>query len=428
MQNYNSKLEIFILLLTVFFGLFSFVRTSLAATYYVATTGSDANTCAEAQTSATPKRTISAALACVGAAGTEAGAGNTVQVASGVYDEQLPNKIPSGSGESTRFILKSATPKGAILKYSGDQSGYGTIGFTIDSHYITIDGFVIDGSADTNSFGIYFSSYNTTAFQHIRISNNEIKNMTRDGIAMGKGNFEVIGNQIHDTGCGCPDAGHCHGIYAGPYTVNSLFEGNQISYSCGYGLHFYDAGANSMSGNIVRGNIFHHNGLINVEAGIIIGGHDNQLYNNISYSNEGAGISQTEGGVNNFISNNTIFNNTLYGFVMNSGTATLRNNIFWNNGSSITVNGGTITSSNNICSSTNTGCSLFSDPRFVNAATNDFHLQASSPAIDSGLILPGVTTDFDGVSRPQGSAYDIGAYEYKAGNSAPAAPANLRIR
>jgi hypothetical protein len=31
----------------------------------------------------------------------------------------------------------------------------------------------------------------------------------------------------------------------------------------------------------------------------------------------------------------------------------------------------------------------------------------------SGGITPGVpTTDFDGISRPQAGAYDIGAYEY----------------
>ena len=35
-----------------------------------------------------------------------------------------------------------------------------------------------------------------------------------------------------------------------------------------------------------------------------------------------------------------------------------------------------------------------------------------SPAIDAGTDLsPTVTTDFDGATRPVGSAYDIGAYE-----------------
>ena len=34
-----------------------------------------------------------------------------------------------------------------------------------------------------------------------------------------------------------------------------------------------------------------------------------------------------------------------------------------------------------------------------------------SPAINAGVTLSTVTTDFDGVSRPQGGVYDIGAYE-----------------
>jgi hypothetical protein len=42
----------------------------------------------------------------------------------------------------------------------------------------------------------------------------------------------------------------------------------------------------------------------------------------------------------------------------------------------------------------------------------DFHLQSDSPAIDAGLSIPSLLSDFDGVPRPQGLAYDIGAYEF----------------
>lgn len=56
------------------------------------------------------------------------------------------------------------------------------------------------------------------------------------------------------------------------------------------------------------------------------------------------------------------------------------------------------------------------------AATPDFHLRPDSPAIDAGAPIPSVTTDFDGVKRPQGKGYDIGAYEFvqPAPASAPA--------
>lgn len=60
---------------------------------------------------------------------------------------------------------------------------------------------------------------------------------------------------------------------------------------------------------------------------------------------------------------------------------------------------------------------LYENPDFVNASTNpgiaDFHLAATSVAINRGASVSGVTptSDHDGASRPQGGAYDLGAYE-----------------
>ena len=54
------------------------------------------------------------------------------------------------------------------------------------------------------------------------------------------------------------------------------------------------------------------------------------------------------------------------------------------------------------------------NPQFVNPSGNDFHLVASSPAVDKGTNV-GVTDDYDGTPRPQGSGYDIGVYEYSSG-------------
>ncbi len=45
----------------------------------------------------------------------------------------------------------------------------------------------------------------------------------------------------------------------------------------------------------------------------------------------------------------------------------------------------------------------------------NYKLQSSSPAKDAGTTIATVTDDYDGVSRPRGSAYDIGAYEYEEG-------------
>jgi hypothetical protein len=56
--------------------------------------------------------------------------------------------------------------------------------------------------------------------------------------------------------------------------------------------------------------------------------------------------------------------------------------------------------------------SLTGNPAFVNSAADDYHLTAASAVIDAG-VNAGVTTDLDGVTRPQGAGYDIGAYEYE---------------
>ncbi len=67
------------------------------------------------------------------------------------------------------------------------------------------------------------------------------------------------------------------------------------------------------------------------------------------------------------------------------------------------------------------------NPDFASPGTNNFHLQADSPAIDNGTLNAAFATfkarygididvDFDGVSIPQGTAQDIGAYEYIEAN------------
>ena len=67
----------------------------------------------------------------------------------------------------------------------------------------------------------------------------------------------------------------------------------------------------------------------------------------------------------------------------------------------------------------------------INAANGDFHLLQSSPAVDAGTPMPQAIldtfqtdtgtlfplVDFDKKSRPQGTGWDIGAYEYVGGGT-----------
>jgi hypothetical protein len=94
----------------------------------------------------------------------------------------------------------------------------------------------------------------------------------------------------------------------------------------------------------------------------------------------------------------------------------VRNNIFYN--SKIEdihfdsgVPQGEVTLDHNLLSTTN--------PKFVSPTAGNFHLQSDSPAINTGTTIPNVTDDFDGIARPQGAGYDIGAYEYSSGQQIP---------
>lgn len=56
--------------------------------------------------------------------------------------------------------------------------------------------------------------------------------------------------------------------------------------------------------------------------------------------------------------------------------------------------------------------SINASPEFVDEDNYNFSLQEGSPAIDAGSSLNAPSIDFDGISRPRGDGFDIGAFEY----------------
>jgi hypothetical protein len=72
------------------------------------------------------------------------------------------------------------------------------------------------------------------------------------------------------------------------------------------------------------------------------------------------------------------------------------------------------------------GTNIFVDYRALGNGTSDLHLKSADTVLkDQGTSMPSYfTTDKDGISRPQGSAWDIGAYEYRGG---PPAPTGVRV-
>ena len=88
-----------------------------------------------------------------------------------------------------------------------------------------------------------------------------------------------------------------------------------------------------------------------------------------------------------------------------TATALVRNNL--SNRSVIERDGGRVTQSGNVTAATRSW--------FIDAPGHDLHLLPSAAlAIDAGVGIPDVTTDFDRALRPAGKAADAGAFEFGA--------------
>ncbi len=143
----------------------------------------------------------------------------------------------------------------------------------------------------------------------------------------------------------------------------------------------------------------------------------NEIKNNIWY-NAGRGTSTPAFSIDDspgFTSNSFSIDGNVY--FQTSGTTSIR------------FRGTVYTASNWTAANEPHGATA--QPRFVlyspGNLNNDLHLQAGDTvAIDHGLSLADYfTTDKDGLTRPQGSAWDIGAYEFPATSSTALPPTNL---
>ena len=116
--------------------------------------------------------------------------------------------------------------------------------------------------------------------------------------------------------------------------------------------------------------------------------------------------------------NNTIVNAHLGINDVLKGKANITNNIFYNCWKSINlVTGSNFVGTNNLFYNNTSDPLLLSnpvtglDPLFVNAASQNYHIQKDSPAVDAGAVVT-LDHDFDGDARPIGDGYDIGADEW----------------
>ena len=137
------------------------------------------------------------------------------------------------------------------------------------------------------------------------------------------------------------------------------------------------------------------------------------VYNNVFIAHSGVNVPEWGiqipdiGTVSNVNIRNNIIqgfkNEPIYGSVSVNGLS-IENNIFYNNkNSNNPIYTGSATVQNN----------YLSNPIFI--SSTNFHLNTGSPAIDKGISISGLTSDYDGnsVPYPAGGATDIGAYEYR---------------
>jgi len=382
---------------------------SLASTFYVATNGDDARSCSTAQNIATPKRTIPSGFGCIAP-------GDTLLIRGGTYPGINSNNtiIPTGSSWSNAPII-SAYPGETVTLNSGSNLAAPSDRGQSEIKYVIFDGirFQASGGDALSFWGVA---------HHIRIQNCEafgswgnLSGINMQNGPAGGGSNEIINCKVHDNGdmsAGSTSGMVGHGLYIA--TSNNLFDRLEVYNNAHYGMQIYCSGC-SPSGNIIRNSVFRNNGLYLEGAGFTIHGTNNQAYNNVSYGNQ-YGISASGSG--HKVHNNTVYGNSTVGLQFQGTSHVVKNNIIYNNSSLINDYSSGITLSNN----------LTSDPQFVDVANGNFALRSSSPAINAGQALAEVTTDINGVSRPQGGAYDIGAFEYGGTTQTLPPPSNLMVQ
>lgn len=267
----------------------------------------------------------------------------------------------------------------------------------------------------------------------IRLMNNKIHYLGDHGIIAETGdNNEIISNHIYDVGVKTRTG---YGMYV--HGNNMIIRGNQVENAYGYGIHFYSGqpGTGAHQNAIIEDNIVFSNGhadyLFRDSGGNLISkvlgdgilvwvGSQHQVRNNLVYDNFVVGINVNAD--NSLIVNNTVYNSKgssgLY-IYDNRGVA-VKNNLLFNNPIGDLYYGlGNSACTNNlyITKTGSGGCqqSIQQDPLLADPANSDFHLTASSPAIDAGTTQDAPSTDFEGTPRPQGAGIDIGADEFGAG-------------
>ncbi len=371
-----------------------------AVTYYVATTGTDSNPGTEER----PWQTIAYAVNTMVA-------GDTTYVKGGTYNEGVisfkrsgtsaaPIKLLNYPGEAPKIhcIDHSLTHRINIFNASGSRFPIG---------WITIEGFEIEHCYN----GIKWHNLHDSVIRRNWIHD------ARDGSGiLGVGSLRVLidRNIINHNAITDPTPPGGHGLYINGSQIT--ITNNLIYDNRGYGIQLNGSGSAAHNPAKFAGVDFaeSHNWIIAnntlaysiTQAGIVVWGNrcnNARIENNIFYENGVTSPASSPQGIN-FTSTGctgiAIRNNLAYATAPGA-------KVFLGPGAREWVH---YTQSGNIVNISNP--EFFNAPDILSTSPN-FALTEQSPAIDKGLPLAETRTAFDGTTRPQGHAYDIGAYEYK---------------
>jgi len=220
------------------------------------------------------------------------------------------------------------------------------------------------------------------------------------GLYVGSGQATVSGNLIQSNKSALDGRGYGGGFYTQHGTVT--LSGNTVisnTASSGGGLYFLQNTIFTVTNNVVAQNAG-HGAILQGSATFPLAG---TLVNNTIAQNgsEGLYLSQY---ATLALTNNIIVSHTTGIYALTDTTAIADNSLFFGNTVGNTGGPGTLSSTNEITGSA---------PLFVDPAGWDYHIGPDSPAIDTGITVPWLTTDIDGDTRPwpSGGDYDMGADE-----------------
>lgn len=403
-----------------------------AAQFYVATNGNDG----AAGTSLAPWKTLQHAANVVGP-------GDRVTVKSGNY----AGFYLDTSGTAAAPIEFFAEPGVLVNQPNPRRIDHGIN--LENASYVIVDGFSVTGM---NRAGVRTVGVDGDEFaSHVTIRNVHSYSNGYWGILTGFVNDLVIeGNETSGSAIE-------HGIYVSnsgdrPVIRNNLSWGNNAN-----GIHINgdaDLGGDGIISNaFVSGNVIYDNGE-NGGSGINMDGVQNsRIENNLLYNNHHSGISlyRIDGGeasTGNVVVNNTVYQaaDGIWALNIQDGSTgnSARNNILISQSSSrgaidisqsslsgftsdynlvisrFTTNGGNsnqtlaqwqAATGNDAHSLVATAAQLFVNP--AAGAPADYHLLAPAAAINKGTNQFAPLKDLDGLPRPVGALFDIGAYEWR---------------